>query len=118
MADKEIRTHSHSPADGRSSAPLLKDEGGRISYDAPNGNVRPQFMARKSTFRSRSPDLEGSKATRKKYTYAGIFLLISLVSFVIQTETAVYIQDELKWKKAYCMLYVTILSLGRNLILM
>jgi drug/metabolite transporter (DMT)-like permease len=38
---------------------------------------------------------------------AGIFLLLSLVSFVIQTETAVYIQHELGWKKAYSMLYLT-----------
>ena len=110
MPDKETRPHLHRPTDGRSSAPLLKDEGVRLSYDSPNGNTRPPFMARKSTFRSRSPDLEGSKATKKKYTYAGFFLLVSLVSFVIQTETAVYIQDELKWKKAYCMLYVTTLS--------
>lgn len=110
MVDKESRPHFHRPTtDGRSSAPLLKDEGGRISYDSPNGSARPPLMARKSTFRSRSPDLEGSRATKKKYTYAAFFLIISLISFVIQTETAVYIQDELKWKKAYCMLYVTML---------
>ena len=106
MADKEIRPHFHRPTDGRSSAPLLKDEGGRVSYDSPNGNVRPTIVAKKSTFRSRSPDLEGPKTTKKKYTYAAFFLILSLISFVIQTETAVYIQDELKWKKAYCMLYV------------
>ena len=110
MVDKEDRPHLHRPIDGRASAPLLKEEEGRISYDAPNGSARPPFVARKSTFRSRSPDLEGSKATKKKYTYAAFFLLVSLVSFVIQTETAVYIQDELKWKKAYCMLYVTFSS--------
>lgn len=108
MADKEIRPHFHRPTDGRSSAPLLKDEGERISYDSPNGDARPPLMARKSTFRSRSPDLEGSKATKKKYTYAAFFLILSLISFVVQTETAVYIQDELKWKKAYCMLYVAV----------
>lgn len=38
---------------------------------------------------------------------AGICLMISLVSFVVQTETAVYIQHELKWNKAYCMLWLT-----------
>ena len=106
MADNEIRPQFHRPNSGRSSAPLLKDEGGRISYDSPNGDARPTVVARKSTFRSRSPDLEGSKATKKKYTYAAFFLILSLISFVIQTETAVYIQDDLKWKKAYCMLYV------------
>ncbi|RAL61039.1 hypothetical protein DID88_010135 [Monilinia fructigena] len=46
-------------------------------------------------------------ATRKKYTYAAFFLSLSLISFVIQTETAVYIQHQLGWNKAYCMLYFT-----------
>ena len=108
MADKESRPQFHRPTNGRSSAPLLKDEGGRISYDSPNSDARPTPMVRKATFRSRSPDLEGSTATRRKYIYAAFFLILSLISFVIQTETAVYIQDELKWKKAYCMLYVVV----------
>ena len=94
----------HRPTDGRSGVPLLKDERGRPSYDLSNGAARPDLSTRKSTFRSRSPDMEGSSAVRKKYTYAAFFLLLSLVSFVIQTETAVYIQHELKWNKAYAML--------------
>lgn len=44
---------------------------------------------------------------RRKYIYASFFLILSLVSFVVQTETAVYIQHELKWNKAYCMMYLT-----------
>jgi hypothetical protein len=56
--------------------------------------------------RSRSPDTQAKLATRKKYTYAAFFLGLSLVSFVVQTETAVYIQHELGWNKAYCMLFV------------
>lgn len=115
MADRESRPHLHRPTESRASAPLLKGEGSRTSYDAPNGSARPPFVTRKSTFRSRSPDLEGSKATKKKYTYAAFFLGVSLVSFVIQTETAVYIQDELKWKKAYCMLYATTPFQGETL---
>lgn len=59
---------------------------------------------RKSTFHERDPDSSAKDATRRKYTYAAAFLLISLVSFVVQTETAVYIQTELGWNKAYCML--------------
>lgn len=100
----DTRPPLHRPTDGRSGVPLLKDEQGRPSYDYPNGSARPAFGTRKSTFRSRSPDMEGSSAVRKKYTYAAFFLLLSLVSFVIQTETAVYIQHELKWNKAYAML--------------
>lgn len=49
-----------------------------------------------------TPDL-----VRRKYIYASFFLVLSLVSFVVQTETAVYIQHELKWNKAYCMMYLT-----------
>ncbi|MCJ1398078.1 hypothetical protein MMC11_001275 [Xylographa trunciseda] len=96
----------HRPTDGRSQVPLLKEERGR-PYDSPNGSARPAFAARQSTFRSRSPDFEAQTATRRKYTYAAFFLALSLVSFVIQTETAVYIQHELCWNKAYCMLYFT-----------
>ena len=94
----------HRPTDGRSQTPLLKDERGRPSYDSSNGSARPAFAARRSTFRSRSPDMEGSAAVKKKYAYAAFFLIISLISFVIQTETAVYIQHELHWNKAYAML--------------
>lgn len=99
------RSSMHRPNDGRSQQPLLNEDTiDRPSYDVPNGSARPPFSARSSTFRSRDVDLEGKSATRKKYTYAAFFLLLSLVSFTIQTETAVYIQQELGWQKAYCML--------------
>ena len=101
----------HRPTDGRSQVPLLKEERGRPSYDSPNGSARPMFVARRSTFRSRSPEFDTQTETRRKYTYAAFFLALSLVSFVIQTETAVYIQHELGWNKAYCMLSVLYASI-------
>lgn len=107
MAERDLRSPLHRPTDGRSHVPLLKDEGGRQSYDAPNGSARPGSGVRRSTFQSISPDMEGSAATKKKYTFAAFFLALSLVTFVIQTETAEYIQHELGWKKAYAMLYLT-----------
>jgi hypothetical protein len=95
----------HRPTDGRSQVPLLKDEErGRPSYESPNRSARPTFAARRSTFRSQNPDFEAQSATRKKYTYAAFFLGLSLVSFVVQTETAQYIQHTLGWDKAFCML--------------
>jgi len=97
------RPPMHRPSDGRSQVPLLKEERRRPSYDG-EANVRPGVTTRRSTFRSKSPDFAGASATKKKYTYAAFFLGLSLISFVIQTETAVYIQHELKWNKAYCML--------------
>lgn len=99
------RPSMHRPIDRRSQQPLLNGDAlDRPSYDAPNGRARPALVARSSTFRNRDLDVEGKSATRKKYTYAAFFLLLSLVSFTIQTETAVYIQQTLGWQKAYCML--------------
>ena len=102
--DMPERLDMHRPTDGQSQLPLLKDERGRPSYESPHGSARPAFVARRSTFRSRSPELEESSTTRKKYTYAAMFLILSLVSFTVQTETAVHIQHDLGWDKAYCML--------------
>ena len=97
----------HRPTDGRSHQPLLHkddEERGRTGYSSPDLPDRPPTFSRRSTMRSRSPDTQAKLATRKKYTYAAFFLGLSLISFVIQTETAVYIQHNLKWNKAYCML--------------
>lgn len=102
--DMAGRPPLHRPDDGNSQVPLLKDERGRQSYDSPNGVVRPPVAARRSTFRSRSPDLDSASTTRKKYIHAALFLGVSLVAFTVQTETAVYIQHDLGWDKAYCML--------------
>lgn len=74
-------------------------------------------ISRRSTFRSRTPDVEDKNLTRRKYILASGFLLLSLVSFVIQTETAVYIQHELHWDKPYCMLYVLCILLNGSLFL-
>lgn len=85
-------------ADGH-HAPLL----GRKSDDeGVEGLSRSQHR-----FHERDPITQAKLETRKKYTYAAIFLVLSLVSFTVQTETAVYIQHELKWEKPYCMLYMT-----------
>jgi hypothetical protein len=108
MGDR--RPALHRPTDGRSGQPLLSkddEDRGRTGYNAGDDpedlQVRPTF-SRRSTMRSRSPDTMAKLATKKKYTYAAFFLGLSLISFVIQTETAVYIQHELHWDKAYCML--------------
>lgn len=99
----------HRPIDGRSHQPLLNKqsdderERGRPGFGEDTVGIRPTF-SRRSTMRSRSPDTQAKMAAKKKYTYAAFFLLLSLISFVIQTETAVYIQHELHWDKAYCML--------------
>ncbi|KAK3936454.1 putative DUF6 domain protein [Diplogelasinospora grovesii] len=67
---------------------------------------RPTF-SRRSTMRSRSPATNARMNARKKYTYAAFFLAASLVSFTVQTELAAYVQSDLGWDKAYCMLYLT-----------
>jgi drug/metabolite transporter (DMT)-like permease len=62
-----------------------------------------------SRMRSRSPPnrMAATASTRKKYTYAAVFLVLSLVSFVVQTELSSVIQHDLGWDKAYCMMYFT-----------
>jgi hypothetical protein len=88
--------------DGRSHQPLLaaKDADPQLGYDSP---LRPT-PSRRSTFHERDPEGEAKYATKKRYSYAAFFLFLSLVSFAVQTETAVYIQTQLRWEKAYCML--------------
>ncbi|KAK2744145.1 hypothetical protein FQN57_004405 [Myotisia sp. PD_48] len=96
------------PRDSRSKVPLLKDETrGRLETQ-PNSleEGRAPLTRARSSFRSRSPDY-ARNATRRKYIYASFFLVLSLISFTVQTQTAVYIQQELGWNKPYCMLYLT-----------
>ncbi|KAI2618246.1 hypothetical protein GGR54DRAFT_192294 [Hypoxylon sp. NC1633] len=110
--------------DGRSVTPLLKkvddEDRGRARYNNSRSTsplplptstlssvTRPPMFTRRSTMRSQSPDTQARMAAKKKYTYAAIFLTISLVSFCVQTELGRYVQHELGWDKAYCMLYLT-----------
>ena len=97
------------PVDETSEQPLLKEEvRGRSDHETPHGSARSPFVSQRHTFRSRSPAyVDAKSATRTKYIYASFFLGVCLVSFVVQTETAVYIQRTLGWKKAYCMLWLT-----------
>ncbi|KAJ5481952.1 Drug/metabolite transporter [Penicillium sp. IBT 31633x] len=101
----------HRPTDGRSQQPLLKENHHRRSpSNFGNGDAEDRPMlhhTRRPTIRSKTPELEAAQATRKKYIVASGFLVLSLISFVVQTMTASYIQNELHWKKPYCMLYVT-----------
>lgn len=90
--------------DGKSHQPLLSAKDDPPGYDSPQ---RPALSQRStSRFHERDPEVAAAKATRKRYVYAGFFLVLSLVSFAVQTETAVYITSHLHWEKAYCMLSV------------
>lgn len=101
-----MASRSHS----RSQQPLLKDERrGRTAHTFTdnNGYAERPSLSRRSTFRSRTPVYTDRNQTRRRYILASGFLVLSLVSFVVQTETAVYIQHNLGWDKPYCMLYLT-----------
>ncbi|KAI0018702.1 NADP-dependent oxidoreductase domain-containing protein [Xylariomycetidae sp. FL0641] len=110
------------PTDGRSGEALIfkktSMDSGEEGFDdgdhqrgrstKPAGNEASRAMlSRRSSMRSRSPDTQVRMAARKKYTYAAIFLVVSLISFCLQTELGRYVQSELGWNKAYCMLYLT-----------
>ncbi|KAJ5793851.1 Drug/metabolite transporter [Penicillium paradoxum] len=99
----------HRPTDGRSQQPLLKESYYRRSRSSfGNGDAEPMLHhTRRPTIRSKSPELDASQEARKRYLVASGFLLLSLISFVVQTETASYISNDLHWKKPYCMLYMT-----------
>lgn len=114
--DMSARPPLHRPTNGLShtNAPLLGDKESRDTLhtrgrlDERVGPRSSSLTARKNTFRSRSPKFQTpADQTRKKYIYASFFLVLSLISFVVQTETAVYIQHQLHWNKAYCMLWLT-----------
>ncbi|KAK4164351.1 hypothetical protein QBC43DRAFT_317995 [Cladorrhinum sp. PSN259] len=89
------------------------------SEDDTRGRRRPSprpplsstpILSRRSTtdLRSRSPSSQAARLeARKKYTYASICLIISLISFTVQTELAAHIQHRLGWDKAYCMMFLT-----------
>ncbi|KAG6359336.1 hypothetical protein INS49_012857 [Diaporthe citri] len=97
----------------RQSSPRLSTASSRPmsrhSQASGSGAGTPQHpsFSRRSTLRSRSPSTNARLAARKKYTYAAIFLILALVSFCVQTELGAYVQNELGWNKAYCMLYLT-----------
>jgi drug/metabolite transporter (DMT)-like permease len=104
---------------GLSHTPLLRNEDDKTEYRGRRTSPN-DFRSMESSFHSHhtgrsvrsmnsvSPKYsDPENLTRRKYYYAAFFLVVSLVSFVVQTETAVYIQHELKWNKAYCMLWLT-----------
>lgn len=97
------------PTESRSNVPLLKEEHrGRhhgTTFARPTAESRTVSDAsRRSSFRSKMPDYDSKRATRRKYIIASFFLVLSLISFTVQTQTAVFIQQELGWDKPYCML--------------
>ena len=72
-------------------------------------HTRHSFSARQA-LRPVSPTALAGAATssvRRKWIIAGIFLVVSLVSFCVQTELAKVVQTDMGWDKAYCMLYLT-----------
>lgn len=124
--DDPDKMSSVRPIDGHSSRPLLeKDDNRQLgrfprpdALESPSSSAlpspavaRPPLFNRASTVRSRSPEAEAHAhahaQARKKYLLAAVFLVVCLVSFVLQTELGRYVQHELGWNKAYCMLYLT-----------
>ncbi|KAJ4351399.1 uncharacterized protein N0V89_006741 [Didymosphaeria variabile] len=98
----DLRPDLDRERDGRSLSPLL----GSHKHDD-EGTENGGLSRSTHTFHERDPASQAHLETRRRYTYAAIFLALSLVSFTVQTETAVYIQHELKWEKPFCMLYMT-----------
>jgi len=98
----DLRAPLHRQMSGH-HAPLLPGDK-QQDHDRQHSPSQPLSHRRSARLHERDPDEMARAATRKRYTYAACFLAVSLVSFAVQTETAVYIQHNLGWKKAYCML--------------
>jgi hypothetical protein len=99
----DLRRPSLRPGGNGAHSPLLSSGDKHSGYE--NASSSPGLTRRQSgKLREQDPEAMARAATRKRYTYAAVFLGMSLVSFAVQTETAVYIQHNLGWKKAYCML--------------
>lgn len=98
-----MTTHENGrPPLSRQHTPLLYTNKERSS---PNGSLYNGYDGKpRKSLQQRDPDMSADNATRKRYIYASFFLVVSLFAFCIQTETAVYIQRDLGWNKAYAML--------------
>lgn len=51
--------------------------------------------------------VQQAAALKRQWIFAGLAMILALICFVIQTETAKYIQGELGWAKPFAMLYIT-----------
>ncbi|KAK5634361.1 hypothetical protein RRF57_010075 [Xylaria bambusicola] len=127
MSERDGRPSLAFPTDGQSEMPLLEKDDGRdrgrsrhhhdpesratsgllTSASTSSTPGRPPQDPRASDVRSRSPETTAHATARKKYLLAAMFLVVCLVSFVVQAELGRYVQHELGWNKAYCMLYLT-----------
>ncbi|KAI1747274.1 hypothetical protein F4782DRAFT_521614 [Xylaria castorea] len=99
--DRERLGHSHGSdsLDSRATTPL--------PAPAVSTSAAARALSRTSGVRSQSSAVQVRAAARRKYVTAGAFLVVCLVAFVLQTELGRYVQHELGWNKAYCMLYLT-----------
>jgi drug/metabolite transporter (DMT)-like permease len=102
--DRDTMPLDMRPDLSRDAAPLLGRS--KDNDEGADGSLGRSVHSTHS-FHERDPQAQAKLETRRKYTIAAIFLVLSLISFTVQTETAVYIQHELKWEKPYCMLYMT-----------
>ncbi|KIH91163.1 hypothetical protein SPBR_01656 [Sporothrix brasiliensis 5110] len=104
LSDDSDHDHDHDQAHDDDAAPSSQLLHSSLSTARPTASRQSSFL------RSRSPadqsHLAARLAARKKYAYASVFLVLSLVSFTIQTELAAWVQHA-GWDKAYCMLYLT-----------
>lgn len=109
-------THSSHPLlDPSSSLPHANsnDDRGRRRTPSFSSSGRPSNprCTTSTSLRSTTPVPLAAQAlhldTKLRYRLAAFFLLVSLVTFTVQTELASIVQHDLGWDKAYCMLYLT-----------
>lgn len=83
------------------------EQGGRDSGDHHDRHDYDTREASSQQPRRPSHTFKSETKPDKRYLYAGISLVVSLIAFVAQTETAGYVAHNLQYKKPIFMLYLT-----------
>ncbi|CAG9992606.1 unnamed protein product [Clonostachys byssicola] len=109
--DDELDGTGHSNLSGRLNDTLHSSGHGdnELDHEHPLQNSTSNF-SHGSGMHSRSPQQAAAaaeRAAKTKYTYAAFFLVVSLITFCVQTELSAHIQHDRGWSKAYCMMYLT-----------
>ena len=92
------------------AAPLLEND--RNSDDIELADLNEQdFLHRTDTNLSHEVPVPAVPKDSKSYIAIAITLAITVISFVVNTESTAYFEDVLGWKKPFCTMYITHSSL-------
>ena len=103
--------HDH---DREHAEPLLEDD--RSSQDIELAELHEEDplrdrLQRSFTEESHEPPIPAVPKDTKSYIAIATALIVTVFSFMVNTESTAYFEDVLKWKKPFCTMYITHSSL-------